>query len=88
MFIKWLRKQFLFLIVGFGAIYFIEKTGSATGGTIGGPGHYRDGYLFIALLAAGLGLTVAGNFATSKNGSFISGFGLILLIGAGLWVWR
>lgn len=88
MFFKWLRQQLFFAIIGAGAIYFILITGDKRGAVIGGPGHYKDGYLFLFLIAFGFLLTGFGSFTKRSDGSSISAFGLLILIGAAMWVWK
>ena len=87
MFIKWLRKQLLMAIIGFGAIWVIWHTGDQTGAVVGGLGHYQDGWLFIAAVGVGFVLTIYGSFARRKDGSLISGLGLLMMVGAVLWAW-
>ena len=88
MFIKWLKKQLLLASIGFGAIYVLARTGDQTGAVVGGPGHYQDGWLFMAAIGAGFILTLFGSFTKRRDGSLISGLGLLLMVGAVLWVWR
>lgn len=87
MFIEWLKKQLLLGAIGFGAIWVIWHTGDQTGGVVGGPGHYQDGWLVLAAIGAGFVLTIYGSFTRRKDGSLISGLGLLLMVGAALWVW-
>ena len=87
MFIKWLKKQILLAIIGFGAIYAIVHTGDKTGGVVGGPGHYQDGWLVLAAIGAGFVLTIYGSFTRQRDGAFISGLGLLLMVGAVLWAY-
>lgn len=88
MFIKWLKRQILPAIIGFGVLWVIWRTGDQTGGVVGGPGHYQDGWLFTAALIVGFMLTLFGSFTRRKDGSLISGLGLLLMVGAVLWVWK
>jgi hypothetical protein len=87
MFIKWLKKQIVYAIIGFGAIYVLEYTGNKTGGVVGGPGHYQDAWLFVAALGVGLAVTVFGSFTKRKDGATIAALGLVLLVGAMWFVW-
>ena len=87
MFFKWLKKQLLLGIIGFGAIYVIERTGDQNGAIVGGPGHYQDGWLFMIAVGAGFVLTMFGSFTSRRDGSLISGLGLIMMVGAVLWAW-
>lgn len=87
MFFKWLRKQLPLAIIGLGALWVIEKTGNQTGAVVGGPGHYQDGWLFMIAVGAGFVLTVYGSFTRRRDGSLISGLGLMLMVGAVLWAW-
>ena len=87
MFFKWLKKQLLLAIIGFVAIYVIERTGDKSGAIIGSPGHYQDGWLFTGAIVAGFMLTIFGSFTRRRDGSLISGLGLIMMVGAVLWAW-
>ena len=87
MFIKWLKKQILLAIIGFGAIWYIERTGDRAGAVVGGPGHYQDGYLFMAAVGVGFMLTMFGSFTRRRDGSLISGLGLLMMVGAVMWAW-
>lgn len=87
MFFKWLRKQLLLAVIGFGAIWVIWHTGDHHGAVVGGPGHYQDGWLFTAAIVAGFILTIFGSFTSRRDGSLISGLGLIMMVGAVLMTW-
>lgn len=87
MFFKWLRKQLLLAIIGGVAIWVIWHTGDQTGAVVGGPGHYQDGWLVLAAIGAGFVLTIYGSFTRRRDGAFISGLGLILMVGTALWIW-
>lgn len=87
MFFKWLRKQLLLAIIGGGAIWVIWHTGDQTGAVVGGPGHYQDGWLFMAAVGVGFMLTMFGSFTRRRDGSLISGLGLLLMVGAVLWAY-
>lgn len=87
MFFKWLKKNILLGVIGFGAIWYIEHTGDKSGAIIGSPGHYQDGHLFMIAVGAGFVLTIFGSFTSRRDGSLISGLGLLLMVGAVLWAW-
>jgi hypothetical protein len=87
MFFKWLRKQLLLAIIGGVAIWVIWHTGDQTSAVVGGPGHYQDSWLVLAAIGAGFVLTVYGSFTRRRDGAFISGLGLILMVGTALWIW-